>query len=76
MLYSGFATCKIVNKEKIPDGILEDIYVLKADGIKQKSNPDLYTEQKPIKDPVTIQAIPYYAWGNRKPGEMRVWIRE
>ena len=25
---------------------------------------------------VTIRAVPYYAWGNRKPGEMLVWIRE
>ncbi len=25
---------------------------------------------------VNIRAIPYYAWCNRKPGEMLVWIRE
>jgi DUF1680 family protein len=24
----------------------------------------------------TITAIPYYAWDNRQPGEMRVWLRE
>jgi DUF1680 family protein len=24
----------------------------------------------------TLVAIPYYAWDNRQPGEMRVWIRE
>jgi DUF1680 family protein len=23
-----------------------------------------------------ITAIPYYAWDNRQPGEMRVWLRE
>ena len=25
---------------------------------------------------VTIRAVPYCVWANRKPGEMRVWIRE
>jgi DUF1680 family protein len=25
--------------------------------------------------PCTLMAIPYYAWDNRQPGEMRVWIR-
>jgi len=24
---------------------------------------------------VTLKAIPYYAWSNRKPGEMIVWLR-
>ena len=25
---------------------------------------------------VALTAVPYYAWDNREPGEMRVWIRE
>ncbi|MCZ8521385.1 MULTISPECIES: glycoside hydrolase family 127 protein [Paenibacillus] len=25
--------------------------------------------------PVKLKAVPYYLWGNRKPGEMSVWIR-
>ncbi len=25
---------------------------------------------------VTLTWIPYYAWDNRAPGEMRVWVRE
>ncbi|MBZ0300810.1 MAG: glycoside hydrolase family 127 protein, partial [Anaerolineae bacterium] len=24
----------------------------------------------------TFTAIPYYAWANREPGDMRVWVRE
>ena len=24
----------------------------------------------------TLAAIPYFAWGNRAPGDMHVWIRE
>ena len=26
--------------------------------------------------PLKVRAVPYYAWDNREPGEMRVWIRE
>jgi uncharacterized protein len=25
--------------------------------------------------PVEVTAIPYYAWANREPGRMRVWLR-
>ena len=24
----------------------------------------------------TYTAVPFYAWGNRDPGEMRIWLRE
>jgi DUF1680 family protein len=26
-------------------------------------------------DPVTVTAIPYFAWGNREPGAMETWLR-
>ena len=26
--------------------------------------------------PVTLEAVPYCVWDNRRPGAMRVWIRE
>jgi DUF1680 family protein len=26
--------------------------------------------------PVQIRAVPYFAWDNRAPGEMLVWLRE
>jgi DUF1680 family protein len=35
----------------------------------------LYRHGKPTIKPLEITAIPYYAWDNRAPGEMRVWIR-
>ncbi len=28
-----------------------------------------------IEAPYTLKAVPYYFWANRKPGEMRVWLR-
>jgi DUF1680 family protein len=29
-----------------------------------------------VRTPFPFKAVPYYLWANRKPGEMRVWIRE
>jgi len=65
-----------INEEKITDGVLNGVITLFAEGFKEVGNDDLYTEEHPMPVPVTLNAIPYYAWGNRKPGEMRVWIRE
>jgi DUF1680 family protein len=31
-------------------------------------------ERKPKYHAATLAAVPYYAWANRGPGEMRVWI--
>lgn len=39
-------------------------------------NGQLYREMKPIAaKPIKTQLIPYYAWANRGPGEMTVWLR-
>jgi DUF1680 family protein len=35
----------------------------------------LYRRERPACRPFAITAVPYYAWDNRAPGEMRVWIR-
>jgi len=35
----------------------------------------LYRNDRPSIRPMEFTAIPYYAWDNRAPGEMRVWIR-
>ncbi|MBU6399982.1 MAG: glycoside hydrolase family 127 protein [Verrucomicrobia bacterium] len=34
---------------------------------------ELY-QPPPPRRPVAIQAIPYYAWGNRRAGDMEVWV--
>ena len=39
-------------------------------------NNRLYRADQSKTKSVTIKAIPYFLWNNRKPGEMRVWIRE
>lgn len=39
-------------------------------------NDTLYRHnQAPARKPIDVMAVPYYAWDNRAPGEMRVWIR-
>ena len=35
----------------------------------------LYRPYAPSEEPVTLRAVPYFAWGNRGKGEMAVWVR-
>ena len=35
----------------------------------------LYRQEPPATSPITVTAIPYFAWDNRESGEMLVWIR-
>jgi hypothetical protein len=35
----------------------------------------LYRTSAPAKRKIELTAIPYFAWDNREPGEMRVWMR-
>jgi DUF1680 family protein len=37
---------------------------------------ELYQQKPPQVKPVPFKAIPYYAWDNRDPGEMSVWLPE
>jgi uncharacterized protein len=36
---------------------------------------ELYRTEPPTTRDIELLAIPYYAWANRTPGEMRVWLR-
>jgi len=36
----------------------------------------LYSPVALEREEIAIRAVPYFAWGNRQPGEMLVWIRE
>jgi len=36
----------------------------------------LYSREGLATEPEPVTAVPYYAWANRRPGEMLVWIRE
>ena len=46
---------------------------MKSEGWEEKS---LYTESKPAFEEKILTLVPYPYWGNRKTGEMLVWIKE
>ena len=55
---------------------VEEMVVLCAEGIAQYASDGLYSVDAAKAMPISIRAIPYFAWGNRAPGDMQVWIRE
>lgn len=47
-----------------------------AQGYRLEAAADeLYTRIPPRSVPVTIRAVPYFTWDNRRQGEMLVWLR-
>lgn len=57
--------------------LLGGVLTLKLDGLKV-SEPEWDSELYQVAaktEPVKLMAIPYYAWDNRAPGQMDVWIR-
>jgi DUF1680 family protein len=62
----------------MPD-LLGGVVALKgAASLMEAGRPDepLYRFSAPASAPIEVMAVPYYAWDNRAPGEMRVWFRE
>jgi len=53
-----------------------EITILEADGQRMESNEALYSDTPPETKPAKLRAVPYYAWGNRGAGGMRVWVME
>jgi len=64
-------------KQFVPD-LLGGVAVLKGQ-VQTLDSSDwadtLYRTTPPVSLPYTLTAIPYYAWDQREPGEMRVWLR-
>ncbi len=59
------------------DGLPEDIVRIRLQGIRVRfAAEDLYAEEPPQQEIAALQAIPYYAWGNRGENQMRVWMPE
>lgn len=56
--------------------LLSGIVPIKVRGCRRKTTDALYSDEKPVKEEVTITMIPYYAWGNRGLTQMRVWMPE
>ena len=63
--------------EFVPD-LLDGVTVLRGQGLVQERDPNmaLYQAARPPQPyhEVEVTAIPYYAWANREPGPMAVWI--
>jgi DUF1680 family protein len=56
----------------LPSGLI----ALTGRGFREQARDDgLYANEPPPAHPTTLTALPYYAWGNREPGEMQIWIR-
>jgi DUF1680 family protein len=61
---------------KREDGELGEIVSLSMHGSKEEQEESsLYSFSPPTTIPCEIKMIPYYAWDNRAPGEMLVWLR-
>ncbi|WP_256761868.1 glycoside hydrolase family 127 protein [Cohnella sp. WQ 127256] len=62
------------------DGLLDGIVFLRGNAWRtDKASYDedsLYSTVPYSSTPVQVKAIPYYAWANREPGEMLVWLHE
>jgi DUF1680 family protein len=61
-----------------PD-LLGGVTTVVAQGRVAEPPADLYSPfdaARPPTKPVSLTAVPYYAWANRAPGAMRVWIPE
>ena len=63
---------------EVEPGLLGGVVVLRgtARRLSLDTKNGLYRTVPPCLEPAPIIAIPYSAWDNRAPGEMRVWIRE
>jgi DUF1680 family protein len=60
------------------DQLLGGVNVLRGQGtvMDQSGWEDaLYSNKQPSSKKIDITAIPYYAWDNRAPGQMRVWLQ-
>ena len=64
----------------IPIPALQDlpgeIVCLRMQGKYDVLSDPLYGTAPPATENCILQAIPYYSWANRNPGNMQVWIRE
>lgn len=63
--------------EEKGEGVCEGAVVLRAQGVRfLPSENALYNQERPGEKIQNLAFVPYYLWGNREPGEMRVFVRE
>lgn len=63
--------------EEIGTGVLGGAVLLRTQGVRfTPQEKELYSEDRPGEKLQSLVFIPYYLWGNREEGEMRVFVRE
>lgn len=65
-----------IEEDWCQEGVLKNMMLLKIDAVHLKDQETLYSEKRAEKEPAVLTAIPYFAWGNRENGNMRVWMVE
>lgn len=66
----------VLTAELRPD-LLGGVVTIRAEARRDlPGNAGLYRREPPASAPVPILAVPYFAWANRAPGEMLVWLRD
>lgn len=65
-----------VKVQRQAEGVLKGMLTLCADGLAQRPTDALYTSDAECFSPCRLTFVPYFAWGNRTEGDMRVWVRE
>lgn len=60
-----------------PD-LLGGVVALRVPAAVEEAGPDgpPYRPEPPTRRPVSLRAVPYFAWDNRTPGAMRIWLRQ
>ncbi len=66
------APLKAVWQETLLGGVMQ----IEGEGVRETGSDELYTEDEKNTEKQSLIFVPYYAWGNRGKGEMRVWIRK
>ncbi len=67
--------------QRVPD-LLGGVVVLEGEARRSPQadsdlyGPDANEAPAPASGKLRLRAVPYYAWANREPGQLRVWIRE
>jgi hypothetical protein len=77
----AFALPRNATLSPVPEPeLLGGVVTIQADGaIWSDTTPwasELYRSSPPARRTTVLKLIPYYAWDNREPGEMAVWLRE
>lgn len=60
------------------EGVFAGMRLLEISGARLRGadGEELYTEKAPVFEETTLRAVPYFAWGNRGLGQLRVWMHE